>query len=109
MIDIGSQIKKYRLLAGLTQQELGERVDVTGAYIYQIEKGVKSNTSLKLIARIAKALRVELGELLDIFDTTFHKTPSQRLEGVPKDLLDAYVLEVIGDFMKERNNSEIHF
>lgn len=107
MIDIGSQIKKYRHLVGITQKELGKRICVRGATIARYEKGDRT-PRIDELQYISKALGIELGELLGIFDTTFPKYPAERLQGVPQALLDAYVLEVIRDFMKERDNNEIH-
>lgn len=40
--EIGSKIKNLRLKKGLTQEELGERTDLSKGYISQLERGISS-------------------------------------------------------------------
>lgn len=51
-----------RKLAGLTQEELAEKVNVSRAYIGYIEQA-RNTPSLELLEKIAKALRVDIKEL----------------------------------------------
>ena len=41
-MQIGSKIKRLRLQSGLTQEELGERTDLTKGYISQLERDLNS-------------------------------------------------------------------
>lgn len=41
-MDIGRRIKNLRVQKGLTQEELGERTDLTKGYISQLERGLSS-------------------------------------------------------------------
>lgn len=59
---IGKNIKKYRKEAGLTQTQLGLKLDKTKEYIYMIEKGVR-NPSLKTLAKISSILNVPIENL----------------------------------------------
>ncbi|WP_338659668.1 helix-turn-helix domain-containing protein [Paraclostridium sordellii] len=52
-----SIIKKLRKEKNLSQQELGEKLGVSGAYIQQIESN-KKNPSMKTLNRIAEALEI---------------------------------------------------
>lgn len=66
-----SIIKKLRKIKKLSQQELGNKLGVSGAYIQQIENN-KKNPSIKTLNNIADALEVELdilfnGVSLDIY------------------------------------------
>lgn len=59
---LGKRIRHLRLLHEFTQQELGEKADVSYKYIGAIERGEK-NPTVDNIAKIAKALDVELYQL----------------------------------------------
>ena len=48
-----------------SQRELAERAGTTGAYIAMLETGAKKNPSLDLVKRLAKALKVKVGRLLE--------------------------------------------
>lgn len=62
---LGRRVRMLRNLRGLTQEELGERAQLTGKFLGQIERG-NANPSLELLARLARALQIELWELLVI-------------------------------------------
>lgn len=62
-INIGGNIKKYRLKQGLTQTQLSRLVDVTESMISQIERNIKCPT-MRLGKCIADALGVTLNDLV---------------------------------------------
>jgi len=53
-------LRAARERAGLTQQQLADRASVTDAYIAQLETRAKSNPSLAVLRRLARALGVPL-------------------------------------------------
>lgn len=59
---LGSRIKEERKKAGLTQEKLAEKVDLSLDYIGYIERG-KQAPYLKTLERIAESLGVEVYEL----------------------------------------------
>jgi len=59
---LGKRVQKLRKLAGLTQEELAEKVDVSRAYIGYIEQA-RNTPSVELLGKIAKVLRVNIKEL----------------------------------------------
>lgn len=61
---IGSNIRKYRKQAGLTQTELGIQADLTRERIIQIERGLGAPSMLKLFM-IAEALKIPASKLLE--------------------------------------------
>ena len=63
---VRKNIKKYRKLANLTQQELADRINVSMHYISQIEsaKPYKYFT-LIVIGRIADALEIDITRLFE--------------------------------------------
>lgn len=60
--DLGKKIKEERIGKGYTQEELGEKIDSTGSYIGQIERGER-NASMAKIILIADALNVSIDYL----------------------------------------------
>ncbi len=65
VLDIGLKISYYRKRAGLTQEDLAERVGVSTTYIGMIEApGINKSASLKTLYAIATALGVPPYKLL---------------------------------------------
>lgn len=61
--NFGIKIKYFRLLRGITQEELSERIEMSTRYVSDIENG-KVNVTLKTINKIAESLSIEGWELL---------------------------------------------
>ena len=59
---LGSNIAKYRIKKGLSQEKLAEIVDLSREYVTRVERGQK-NISLKKVFAIADALGVDFSEL----------------------------------------------
>lgn len=66
-IIIGKRIKKYRVLNGLTQLELSDKIGVTDKYISSVERG-HTKISLPMLANISIALNVDITVLLKNVD-----------------------------------------
>lgn len=62
MNEFRSELKKYRLLAGLTQDELAALVNVRRETIVRLEKG-KYNPSLKLAVSLSKAVKTPIEDI----------------------------------------------
>ncbi len=60
----GRVLRQVREEKKLTQEKLAELADVDRTYIYRLETG-KRSPSLSIIIRIAKALKVSPGTLID--------------------------------------------
>lgn len=58
-------LKQLREARGLSQRDLAVKAKVSGAYIAQLETGMRKNPSLAVLKRLAKALGVPVGELLE--------------------------------------------
>lgn len=65
--EFGFKLKLYRLKRGLTQNELGEKTDISEHRISQIENG-KCNLTLKTVNRIAKELGISAVKLFNFDD-----------------------------------------
>ena len=65
---VRKNIRKYRKLANLTQQQLADAIDVSMHYISQIESANPNKYfTLVIIGRIADVLNIDIKQL---FDTT---------------------------------------
>ena len=72
---LGQQIKKYRKLRKLTQEQLAERVQTDRSNIGKYENGTRGEMGYKTLKKIAAALEIpvciltseddELGQILD--------------------------------------------
>jgi transcriptional regulator with XRE-family HTH domain len=61
---ICKRIRKYRHEAGLTQEDLAEKVGVSRVYIGYVEQG-RNTPSLEILGKIAKALKVRLSDIIE--------------------------------------------
>jgi len=59
---LGKRIRSLRLSKGWTQQELGEKADISYKFLGEIERG-KQNPSFVMLVKIADAFKIELIEL----------------------------------------------
>ncbi|MBM4136004.1 MAG: helix-turn-helix transcriptional regulator [Nitrospira sp.] len=60
--ELGERIRELRKIAGITQEELGEKSELSYKFIGELERG-QVNVSVDSIARIADALGVKIGDL----------------------------------------------
>ena len=60
---LGMTVKRLRLKRGLTQETLAKKAKVHRVYLAQIE-GQARTPSLRVLERLAKALKVKVTELL---------------------------------------------
>ena len=63
-LKFGKRVKAYRLDKEISQEELAHIADSNRTYISDVERGTR-NPSIEVVERIAKALNVTMGELLD--------------------------------------------
>lgn len=61
---IGDKIKESRKIAGLTQKELAERVNVTTRCIQYYEGNIRKPQTTEIIIKLAAALNVEVNYFL---------------------------------------------
>lgn len=61
---VSKNVRTYRESKGLTQQELAELSELHRNYIVSVEKGDRNLTVITL-AKIAKALNIEIQRLFD--------------------------------------------
>ncbi|MEP2735362.1 MAG: helix-turn-helix transcriptional regulator [Erythrobacter sp.] len=61
---LGSNVKRLRLVMGLSQEEFAHRANVHRTYVSDIELG-KRNPTIEIVEQFAVALNVKPGRLLD--------------------------------------------
>lgn len=61
---LGSKIQKLRKKTGLSQEEFAAKLRISRTHIGHIEQGRKS-PSLKLMEKLANALKVKVSDLFD--------------------------------------------
>jgi XRE family transcriptional regulator of biofilm formation len=80
MKNLGTAIKKARVLKEMTQDTLAEKSGITKAYVSMIETGVKKNISESVLSKIASALDLPVEVLifmqLDLYNVQSGKKDS---------------------------------
>lgn len=61
---IGSRLKQARLKAGLTQQEMAEKTNLSVAFISRVERGT-SHINLKRLSEFCTILNISEGSILN--------------------------------------------
>ena len=61
---IGSRLKQARLNAGLTQQEIAEKMNLSVAFISRVERGT-SHINLKRLSEFCSILNISEGYILN--------------------------------------------
>ena len=62
---IAENIKKYRKLAGISQDQLSKKADLAFHTIAKIEAGSTPNQTIDTVAKIDKALEVSVDDLIN--------------------------------------------
>lgn len=83
---LGRNIRKYRQMCGLRQEDLAERCGCGNSHIGQIENA-KGIPSLEMVVRIANALSVTVDQLLREYyaepEKVYLKEIAERIEKYP--------------------------
>lgn len=107
---VGNEIKKYRKELGLSQKELGKRLDVSQAMIAQYENGNRL-PKLSTMVKLASALNIDAHILTDAYqqdirtnidlsnDTIQLATPSQSaLRALVRDIISDTSSDIFSQF-----------
>ena len=70
--ELGQRIRSLRKSAVFTQEELGEKADLSYKYIGELERG-QVNVSIDSLIRIADAVSVKIGDLFSKEKTDIQK------------------------------------
>lgn len=61
----GANVRRIRRAQDLSQEELAHRADIHRTYLSALERSGGRNPTIRVVERIARALNVKPGELLD--------------------------------------------
>lgn len=61
MVDLATLIREARAEKGLTVSQLAEAIGVTPTYLRELERGVKKNPSMQVVAKMAEVLGKPVG------------------------------------------------
>lgn len=75
--EVGLAIRHFRQDAGLSQDGLADRMDVSSSYISMLESG-KRYPSIEMLIRIAFALNVRAGAMLDFIVERYNRDREQK-------------------------------
>ena len=64
LVNFGKNLKRYRKDAGLTQEQLAEKIGIHPTYVGKLEIG-KSNPSTIMLFKITRALKIKLPDIFD--------------------------------------------
>lgn len=64
-LSLGANIRRVRLMRGLTQEKLAELSNCHPNYIGAVERGERNITLIKVV-EIARALKCSLSDLVDV-------------------------------------------
>lgn len=77
-MNVGFSIRKARLEARLSQEELAQRAGINRTYLSQLENG-RSSPTLEVLEKIARALNLETTALIS--ETPAAREPEPQYEG----------------------------
>ena len=63
-MEIGDNIKKYRVIRGLSLPDLAERAGVSKAFLWEIESGKSKRPGAEVLFKVAEALQVTIAHLI---------------------------------------------
>lgn len=78
--EFGEIIKLYRTRQGLTYRKLAEMTGISESYIFRLESQEKRMPSYKVIESLCKALKIDLGDLLDVINEKNSKIKFKPLD-----------------------------
>lgn len=87
---LGKRIRELRTSRNLSQDKLAEVVGISGKYLGEVERG-DGNVSIEKLEKIAEALEVPIGSLLD----------NAHMED------RAYLIKDIGELLDKADDAEV--
>ncbi len=85
---LGENIRRIRETKGWTQEQLAEKAELDISYLGQIERGLRTSPGLKIVQKLANALEVELGYLLDSQCKDKQLDGTGNIDNIPEWLAD---------------------
>lgn len=61
---LAPNVRRLRIGAGLTQEQLAEAAGIDSSYVQRIERGASTNITIAIVGALARALDVDVLQLL---------------------------------------------
>ncbi|MCF1684737.1 helix-turn-helix domain-containing protein [Tetragenococcus halophilus] len=100
--EIGKQLVAYREMKGLTQQEVGELVNLTSDQIGLLERGQR-NWTLSTLIRITNALNINLTTLFQPFEQNDNQI-NQFLQKIERHAKKETLLKAFNEILDTYDN-----
>lgn len=102
---IGKQLKARRQAAGLTQQRLADRLEMTRTSITNIEHG-RQRLPLHLLYRLCLTLEIDTSSVLPSIGTVTHSAPEPPAVPAHMEEMPPRVAELIRELMQGTSEEE---
>ena len=89
MESIGKRLKDYRKKAGLTQQQVADKANISRSHYASLESD-KYNPSLETLTNIANVLNIDTTLLLDKNESTLNNRDKKDIEKDLKKIMDDF-------------------
>jgi transcriptional regulator with XRE-family HTH domain len=100
-VHVGSRVRYRRMIVGMSQEKLGEKMNLTFQQIQKYEKGTNRIGASRLF-QLSKILDVPVGYF---FEDAFHNSaPAPALQGMHEPEQEAYLL----DFLNSREGLDLN-
>lgn len=100
-VHVGSRVRYRRMIVGLSQEKLGEKMNLTFQQIQKYEKGTNRIGASRLF-QLSKILEVPVGYFFE--DAFANSAPSNPLPGMREPAQEAVLL----DFLNSREGLELN-
>lgn len=105
---LGERIKKIRDQKKMGLNETARLAGISGSYLSNIEKGIKSNPSTDTLQKIADALAVSINEFFDEDDNLDKDTQSEKISKmVKKNKIETLAAHFEGDDLTDDDVEDI--
>lgn len=102
---INKNLKRYRLIANLTQEELANKVGITKQYLSRIERNISTPT-LEVIVKFSETLNIPIEYFIECDERVFKELTALIFADRLNDIVDKIELEHITKLLKNNENCE---
>jgi transcriptional regulator with XRE-family HTH domain len=100
-VHVGSRVRYRRMIVGMSQEKLGERMNLTFQQIQKYEKGTNRIGASRLF-QLSKILEVPVGYFFE--DAFANAAPAQAMHGLHEPEQEGYLL----DFLNSREGLDLN-
>jgi transcriptional regulator with XRE-family HTH domain len=120
MTELGHRIRRARQTKGLTGAQLAESIGVSANYISELERGIKKNPSMQVIAGMSDVLSVPVDYFFGVQGNRLSRLIPSDLSGYVQETIlqpygatgrlgeldDAVVMEAFVEYLRTRKKDD---